>query len=605
MRPRLLAVAALLALAFTAFTAVPAGAKPRAAKRLKAFGSCQRLVGYAARHVPPAPVRRDLPPFSPENPAAAMPMPVSAEGDAGAGEDTSQTNVQEAGVDEPDTVKTDGKTIFALANGSLHAVSARSDSPQLLGTLELDGWGATMLLHGNRMLVLGGGPLGARMTEVDISDPARMKVLRTEDVDGYVVGARLTDRTARVVVVVLPRGDLRVARAAREAVRLAADLEARGRAHRREGHVARRRLPLGPAPVGLQRRRRADRLHGRFRTRACRPWTPTRSSRAPTPSTPRRRPCTSRRSAGTTGAFTSANTSIHRFDTSDPDRTAYSASGAVPGTLLNQFAMSEDKGVLRAATTLGFGPEAQSKVTTLGRRDGHLVQRGQVGGLGLGERIYAVRFIGDVGYVVTFRQTDPLYTLDLSDPDNPRVVGELKIPGYSAYLHPVGEELLLGVGQEATSDGRVQGLQLSLFDVSDLAHPTRLQKAQIGARWSSSAVEWDHHAFLWWPTTKLAVLPIDSEDFTGAAGFRVDRARGISELGRVTHDNLGGRWTPSISRAVVVGPRLFTVSDLGIKASGLESFAGAGWAAFPQPPEQPVPIDGGPVPSPRPRPAGR
>ena len=91
----------------------------------------------------------------------------------GAGEDTSQTNVQEAGVDEPDTVKTDGKTIFALANGTLHAVDARSARPKLLGTLELEGWGATMLLRGNRMLVLGGGPLGARMTEVDVSDPAQ------------------------------------------------------------------------------------------------------------------------------------------------------------------------------------------------------------------------------------------------------------------------------------------------------------------------------------------------------------------------------------------------------------------------------------------------
>ena len=99
------------------------------------------------------------------------------------------------------------------------------------------------------------------------------------------------------------------------------------------------------------------------------------------------------------------------------------------------------------------------------------------------------------------------------------------------------------------------------------------------------------------------MLPIDSEDFTGAAGFRVDRARGIAELGRVSHDNLGGSWTPSISRAVVVGPRLFTVSDLGIKASGLESFAGAGWAAFPQPPEQPVPSTAGR--SPLPEPGGR
>jgi hypothetical protein len=290
------------------------------------------------------------------------------------------------------------------------------------------------------------------------------------------------------------------------------------------------------------------------------------------------------------GAYV-ANTSLHRFDASDPDRTRYMSSGAVPGTLLNQFSLSEQGRVLRAATTVGFGPDAESVVTTLEHRDGHLLARGQVGGLGRGERIYAVRFIGDAGYVVTFRQTDPLYTLDLSDPDNPRVVGELKIPGYSAYLHPIGEDLLLGIGQEATDDGRVQGLQLSLFDISDLAHPARLQKAQIGERWSHSAAEWDHHAFLWWPATKLAVLPIDSQDFIGAAGFRVERSRGISELGRVSHADMGERWTASISRAVVVGPRLFTISDLGVKASGLESFAFAGWAAFPQPPEPPYPID--------------
>ena len=269
----------------------------------------------------------------------------------------------------------------------------------------------------------------------------------------------------------------------------------------------------------------------------------------------------------------------------------------MPGSLLNQFSLSEDKGVLRAATTVGFGPEAESQVTTLDQQGGHLLRRGQVGGLGRGERIYAVRFIGDVGYVVTFRQTDPLYTLDLSDPDRPRVAGELKIPGYSAYLHPVGEQLLLGVGQEATDDGRLQGLQLSLFDVSDLAHPARIGRLRLSERWSHSAAEWDHHAFLWWPATKLAVLPIDSYDFQGAAGYVVDRARGIAELGRASHPSSDAGWTPSISRAVVVGPRLFTISDLGVRASGLESFADAGWAAFPQPPAPPIPIDV-PIPGP-------
>jgi uncharacterized secreted protein with C-terminal beta-propeller domain len=287
-------------------------------------------------------------------------------------------------------------------------------------------------------------------------------------------------------------------------------------------------------------------------------------------------------------------TTIHRFATADPDSTSYRASGEVPGYLLNQFSMSEHEGMLRAASTETplWWPglqdaESQSFVTVLDERDGALVQVGQVGGLGRGERIYAVRFLGDVGYVVTFRQTDPLYTVDLSDSAQPRVRGELKIPGYSAYLHPIGEDLLLGVGQEATLDGRVQGLQLSLFDVSDLAHPVRMAQLRLGDRWSQSAVEWDHHAFLWWPATKLAVLPMDSQAFQGALGFRVGRAGGIAEVGRVTHPAGDASWTPPVSRAVVVGDRLFTISDLGIKASGLGDFGDRGWVAFPQPPEPP------------------
>ena len=118
-------------------------------------------------------------------------------------------------------------------------------------------------------------------------------------------------------------------------------------------------------------------------------------------------------------------------------------------------------------------------------------------GLGKGERIFAVRFLGDVGYVVTFRQTDPLYTLDLARPEAPRVVGELKIRGYSAYLHPIGEGLLLGVGQDATAAGGRLGAQVSLFDVSNLARPVRLHQRLLGDG-GTSEVEWDHHAFLWW-----------------------------------------------------------------------------------------------------------
>jgi len=206
-----------------------------------------------------------------------------------------------------------------------------------------------------------------------------------------------------------------------------------------------------------------------------------------------------------------------------------------------------------------------------------------------------VRFMGDAGYVVTFRQTDPLYTLDLTDPDDPAVRGELKIPGYSAYLHPIGDGLLLGVGQDADEEtGRTSGLQISLFDVADLAHPARLQQLKLGERFTSSAVEWNHHAFLWWPATKLAMLPVETADFTGAAGFTVERAGGIAELGRISHPVAdAASWAPPIDRSAVIGGRLFTISGGGVRESGLDDLAAGGWAAFPNPPQVAPPYEGG------------
>ena len=571
MRLRLAAVALLTLLAVAA-AAIPADGRPRAAKRLKAFASCEALIEYASRHAQSQPVRREGP--------IPLPAPMPEQVPVAGAEDTSQTNVQEAGVDEPDIVKTDGSTLFALANGTLHAVDARSDAPRLLDALELEDWGATLLLRNGRAFVLGSGPRGARITEVDVSEPTRLRVLRTEDFDGYIVDARLTGRSARVVVSSFP-----------EAVYGAPELRAR---------------PSGWLPKSTLRRvrsgkRKTSRAVGCRSVRRPRVFSGAGVLTVYTVDLAKGLPAVDADAIFASGDTVYASetslyvatqrwdggglTSIHRFDTSDPDRTGYGTSGAVPGSLLNQFSLSEHDGILRAATTVGFGPDAESRVTTLERRDGRLVKRGDVGGLGRGERIYAVRFLGDKGYVVTFRQVDPLYTLDLADPDRPRVLGELKIPGYSAYLHPLGDDLLLGVGQEATTDGRVQGLQLSLFDVSHLARPVRLQQLRLGERWSSSEVEWDHHAFLWWPATKLAVLPIDSSDFTGAAGFRVDRAAGIAEAGRVRHPGGG-----SVRRSVVVGPRLLTVSDGGVRASALDTLAPAGFAAFPDPPQGPGPI---------------
>ncbi|NNF63914.1 MAG: hypothetical protein HKN07_06610, partial [Acidimicrobiia bacterium] len=201
---------------------------------------------------------------------------------------------------------------------------------------------------------------------------------------------------------------------------------------------------------------------------------------------------------------------------------------------------------------------------------------GSIGGLGEGERIFSVRFVDTIGYVVTFRQTDPLYTIDLTDPTAPVAKGELKINGYSAYLHPLSETRLLGVGQDADDEGRIEGAQLSLFDVSDLTSPTRLDTLTVSD--ANSSVEWDHRAFLFWAADDLAIVPLNryvwderngSEDyFAGALAVRITDT-GINEITRITHATDERKWEAQIQRSLVVGDELYTMSQLGIMASDL------------------------------------
>ena len=292
-------------------------------------------------------------------------------------------------------------------------------------------------------------------------------------------------------------------------------------------------------------------------------------------------------------APTDVTTSVHMFDLTPPDGATYRASGTVAGTLLNQFSMSEWDGRLRIATTtqrLDFGSQQASGVRVLQRDGRTLKQIGIIDGLGRNERIYAVRFVGDLGYVVTFRQTDPLYVLDLRTPTAPQLLGELKIPGYSSYLHPIGPGRLLGIGQDANDAGRVSGTQLSLFDVSDPRNPKRLAAYKIGG---SSQAEYDHRAFLWWPATRDVIVPFNSYDPANGAqtnGVVVASISetGITERGRVSHENpqaapgpvttipgnapvLRGPqfFTDPIQRSMIVNGNLVTISQNAVKSSDL------------------------------------
>jgi hypothetical protein len=266
------------------------------------------------------------------------------------------------------------------------------------------------------------------------------------------------------------------------------------------------------------------------------------------------------------------HTDVHMFDLTEADGSAYLASGEVEGTVLNQYSMSEHDGHLRVATTTqgwGFGQEQASGVHVLEVRGDELVEVGAVTGLGLGEQIQAVRFQGDVGYVVTFRQVDPLYVLDLSDPTSPTMEGELKIPGYSTYLHPIGKGLVIGIGFAGTDDGQITGTQMSLFDVSDPADPRLVDTLDLG---DASEATFDPHAFLYWPETRQVVVPrelkcdggLGTGDTTGCESAIVVQVEGrqLVEQGRLF------QWFP-IRRSMIASGDLVTLSAGGALVSDL------------------------------------
>lgn len=294
---------------------------------------------------------------------------------------------------------------------------------------------------------------------------------------------------------------------------------------------------------------------------------------------------------------------VHRFAI-DGAKVAYAGSARIPGHVLNQFSMDEHDGHLRIATSVGRVPDkdVHSAVTVLDATGDGLVQTGQVTGIAPTEDIRSVRFVGPRGYLVTFKKTDPLFTLDLSDAAAPRVTGELKIPGFSTYLHPVGADHLLAIGFEADDRGSFayfQGLQLQIFDVREPTQPTLKHKTVIGTRGSASAAATDHLAFNYLASRELLALPMAICEGTGTGSsygrltfegllvFKASLETGFEKLGGVAHAPpetpeqyaarpYGGRcsnwWTSSsshVKRSVFMDDTVYSVATKAIHAQQL------------------------------------
>ncbi|MFW6118297.1 MAG: beta-propeller domain-containing protein [Chloroflexota bacterium] len=291
--------------------------------------------------------------------------------------------------------------------------------------------------------------------------------------------------------------------------------------------------------------------------------------------------------------------SIHRIHI-EGDEIEFVASGEVPGMVLNQFSMDEYGGYFRVATTTREGTP-QNHVYILNMA---LNITGSLEDLARGETIYSARFMGERGYLVTFKKTDPLFVIDLKDPYNPEELGYLKVTGYSDYLHPYDETHIIGIGKETVEAEEgdfawCQGVKISLFDVSDVSNPVEIDKYEIGDRGTDSPVLQDHKAFLFDKSRNLLVIPVlvaevDELEYPdgvpsnaygkpvwqGAYIFHISPDVGLRLEGRITHiENLAELEQDyryfyssfSVERALYIGDVLYTISQAKIEMNNLEN----------------------------------
>lgn len=551
----------------------------------------------------------------------------------------SRTNTQVAGVDEADIVKTDGRYVYLAMNGALRIVEAMN--PRVVSTTELSGSVRELFVHGDRAVVytsdgaaakrctygydcqFAGDGSSTRILVFDIADRSRPKLVRRLGLSGALMASR---RIGNAVHTVVADGDSpmpehrtwpngldycgtkeSVVRAKFAQLKLENERLIRKAGSKlptlREGDVEQSLCK------GLYTARMDD---GRAFTTLV-SFDLTDQLSPPTTATIQSRPgavfasgealylaVTHQRQSGRWYSFyASVNeaSNIHKFRIGeDPKQTRYVGSGVVPGHVLNQFAMDEWYGYLRIATTRGRVPDpaVESAVSVLAEApDGNLVRVGAVTKIAPGEDIRSVRFDDDRGYVVTFKKTDPLFVLDLYEPSRPKILGELKIPGFSTYMHRIDRDHLLSIGFDADDQGSFayfDGVILQLFDVRNPTEPKLLHKEKIGTRGSSSEAATNHLAFNYLGERGLLAVPMTlcegggngqqgALTFGGLLVYSVSVERGFEKLGGIDHGTQGvscSTWwsnaESAVKRSVFLDDLVYSIATDRLKVQRMKRF---------------------------------
>ena len=553
----------------------------------------------------------------------------------------SGTNNQVATVDEADIVKTDGKWVYLVSSGALRIMEALK--PHVVSTTKLPGTPREMFVEGDRAVVYtSGGNVGKRCTYAydcelagdgtttkiqvfNLANRERPELLRTMELSGSLLAAR---RIGNAVHTVVSDGDAPTvdydtwpadlemcgtpdAVAKAKFAKLKRDNEARIRAVHRAGAFPTLREAGKETKLcgGLLRTAIRD---GKAFTSVV-SFDLTDDKTAPTTQTIESRPGAvfasdkslyvsvvhrKKESAGRWYSYYSTASEvsdIHKFRIgASPKETKYVGSGSVPGHVLNQFAMDEWYGYLRVATSKGRvpDPKVESTISILSEApNGNLTRIGAVDHIAPGEDIRAVRFDDDRGYIVTFKKTDPLFVIDMYKPTQPRVLGELKIPGFSTYLHRIDPEHLMSIGFDADDQGSFayfNGIILQLFDVKDPTNPKLVHKEKIGSRGSSSEAATNHLAFNWMSSEGLLALPMTICEgggngqfghdlaFSGLLVYDVDLDRGFTRLGGVDHGTKGVScdtwWTnasSTVKRSVFLDDLVYSIAEDRVKVQNL------------------------------------